>query len=301
MIHNIRPHPYAELFSMEGGESLEELAADIAANGLSNAIVLDEGLILDGRRRYAACKLAKVEGRFENFAYVVAQGRAKPNGQLAYVVSQNLHRRHLSDAQRAEVAAKLANMPRGNPALTSSNTANRVFGLTEAKAAEMMNVSVDQLQRAKRKQRKTESADDEEPEDEPQPKPERSEQLREIVSILRRAKSLIVAFKGVATPDDIEQLQKYLNVLRIEANKLCAPDKSEPLTDDSLMTFGKHKGERLGTIDTGYFKWWLAKNPDRDEIESAAVTARYPEKAVLTQKLKLHAYATARVERDNTQ
>jgi hypothetical protein len=180
---------------MEGGESLEELAADIAVNGLSNAIVLDEGLILDGRRRYAACKLAKVEGRFENFSYVVAQGRAKPNGQLAFVVSQNLHRRHLSDAQRAEVAAKLADMPRGNPALTSSNSANRTFGVTQAKAAEMMNVSVDQVKRAKARMNQPD-------EPEPEPKPERSEQVREIASALWKAKSLIVAFNGDATRDD---------------------------------------------------------------------------------------------------
>jgi hypothetical protein len=299
MIQNILPHPYAELFSMEGGESLEELAADIAANGLVNAIVLDEGLILDGRRRYAACKLAEVEGRFENFSYLVAQGRAKPNGQLAFVVSQNLHRRHLSDAQRAEVAAKLANMPRGNPALTSSNTANRVFGLTEAKAAEMMNVSVDQVQRAKRKQRETESGDNKEPE-EAEPKPERSEQLRKIVSALQNVRSLVVAFNGDATPDDVDELEKAVNGLRVAVNKLCAPDKSEPLSDDSVMTFGKHKGERLSQIDTGYYRWWLNKNPDRDEIESAAVVARYPEKAVLNQKLKFHVYATERVEREQS-
>jgi hypothetical protein len=294
MIQNIRPHPYAELFSMEGGESLEELAADIAVNGLSNAIVLDEGLILDGRRRYAACKLAKVEGRFENFSYVVAQGRAKPNGQLAFVASQNLHRRHLSDAQRAEVAAKIANMPRGNPALTSSNSAKCT--ISSSQAAEMMNVSVGQIKRARAKMKKPEPESEE-----PEPKPKRSEQVGEITSTLRKAKAQIVAFNGDATPDDVERIDKFINVLQIANNKLCAPDKSEPLTDDSVMSFGKYKGKRLSQIDTGYYRWWLSNNPDRDAMQSDAVIARYPEKAVLNQKLKFHAYATERVQRDNTQ
>jgi len=101
-------HPFAEIFPMIGQRELQELAADIQENGLNNAIVLLEDKILDGRCRSAACALAGVEPRYVPY---------KPGKDpLRWVVSQNLHRRHLTDSQRAMVAARLANLRRGQNA-----------------------------------------------------------------------------------------------------------------------------------------------------------------------------------------
>lgn len=55
---------------------------------------------------------------------------------VAFVVSLNLHRRHLSESQRGMVAAKLANMPAHRPEDKSAN-----LQTSQAKAAEMLNVS----------------------------------------------------------------------------------------------------------------------------------------------------------------
>lgn len=54
----------------------------------------------------------------------------------AFVVSLNLHRRHLSESQRGMVAAKLANLGEGRPAETA-----QICAVSQDRAAEMLNVS----------------------------------------------------------------------------------------------------------------------------------------------------------------
>ena len=105
----LKVHPAADIFPMMSGEELADLANDIKANGLFHAIVLDaNNLLIDGRNRLAACKLAGVEPRFENL-----------NGRdaLAYIASTNLRRRNLSKGQQAMALAMIYPEPargRGN-------------------------------------------------------------------------------------------------------------------------------------------------------------------------------------------
>lgn len=91
----ITAHEAADLFPMLGEEELGKLAADIEINGLRNPIVLYRGEILDGRNRLKACELVDVEPRFEEY-----EG-ADP---VAFVISTNLHRRHLSPAQLVAIS-----------------------------------------------------------------------------------------------------------------------------------------------------------------------------------------------------
>jgi ParB/RepB/Spo0J family partition protein len=91
-------HPVADLFPMLADDELAELAADIGQRGLLHPIVLDaEGRILDGRNRWAACKIAKVEP-----ATVVYEGE-DPDG---YALAVNIARRHLTKGQQAMIAAR---------------------------------------------------------------------------------------------------------------------------------------------------------------------------------------------------
>jgi hypothetical protein len=81
---------------MLGADALRELADDIAANGQQDPITLDaEGRLLDGRNRLAACDLAGVDPVF-----AVYEG-----DPVAFIVSKNAHRRHLSAGQRAMAIA----------------------------------------------------------------------------------------------------------------------------------------------------------------------------------------------------
>jgi N6-adenosine-specific RNA methylase IME4/ParB-like chromosome segregation protein Spo0J len=126
-------HPLAALFPLLDGDEFDALVADIRAYGLRQKIVLFEGMILDGRNRYAACLEAGIEPRFEQF------NGADP---LAFVVSLNLARRHLSESQRAIVAAKIATLKDGQ-------RSDLVQGLPIGRAAEMLNVGERSVARAK--------------------------------------------------------------------------------------------------------------------------------------------------------
>ena len=55
IVAELKNHPAAEAFPMMDAARLEELVADIAANGQQQPITLCDGMILDGRNRYWAC------------------------------------------------------------------------------------------------------------------------------------------------------------------------------------------------------------------------------------------------------
>ena len=59
------------------------------------------GAILDGRNRYRACQVADAPIKTVDWA---------GESSVAYVLSMNLHRRHLTDDQRASVALAVAPM-----------------------------------------------------------------------------------------------------------------------------------------------------------------------------------------------
>jgi hypothetical protein len=90
-------HPASKLFPMMGSAELQELADDIKANGLRDPIALFGGMVLDGRNRMAACRMAKVEPKF----HIV-----ETDSPFTYVVSTNLRRRQLTVSQRAMIAAQ---------------------------------------------------------------------------------------------------------------------------------------------------------------------------------------------------
>jgi ParB-like chromosome segregation protein Spo0J len=95
-------HPLADLFPLMEGAEFEELVADIKANGQHARIVLKDGMILDGRNRYRACRRLGVEPSFACEAY--SDQIIDP---AAYVVSANIRRRHLNREQRAELIIKI--------------------------------------------------------------------------------------------------------------------------------------------------------------------------------------------------
>lgn len=93
-------HPAADLFPMLPASELQALADDIKANGQREPVVLWEGSVLDGRNRLAACRLVGVEPLTRTLD-------ACPD-PLAFVLSLNLRRRHLSTSQLAMVAGRVA-------------------------------------------------------------------------------------------------------------------------------------------------------------------------------------------------
>jgi hypothetical protein len=90
-------HPAADLFPMMTADELQELASSIVENGQLQPIVLDQdGVLLDGRNRLAACKLVK-------FAPIFTTLPADQD-PLAFIDAMDT-RRNVSKGQRAMVTA----------------------------------------------------------------------------------------------------------------------------------------------------------------------------------------------------
>jgi ParB-like chromosome segregation protein Spo0J len=102
----LEPHPLSLLFPPMSDAAFEDFVADIKANGLTSPIVVFEDKVLEGVHRQKACLQAGVEPRYTPY-----QG----NNPLGFVLSANLHRRHLDASQRALIADKLATMKQGRP------------------------------------------------------------------------------------------------------------------------------------------------------------------------------------------
>jgi N6-adenosine-specific RNA methylase IME4/ParB-like chromosome segregation protein Spo0J len=143
-MRNIQFHPIAEIFPLIHGHEFVELKADIAVNGVVEPIWLYEGKILDGRNRFRAAQEVGVEPTFRDY---------EGDDPLGFTLSLNLHRRHLSEAQRAMVAGKIANMDKNSFRGNQTVTANLQEAVSSAKAAEMLNVSERSVNTAKAIQR----------------------------------------------------------------------------------------------------------------------------------------------------
>jgi N6-adenosine-specific RNA methylase IME4 len=100
-------HPLANLFPMLSDKELDDLGADIKANGQVETVKLHRGMVLDGRNRYTACGKFGLGVRTEIFSGTDREA-------LAWVISKNLKRRHLTESQRAMVAAKLSTLRLGD-------------------------------------------------------------------------------------------------------------------------------------------------------------------------------------------
>jgi ParB-like chromosome segregation protein Spo0J len=128
-------HPHAGVFPRLEGYPFEVLCEDIKTNGLQEPIVLFEGKILDGRNRYSACRREGVEVRTREYM---------GNDPLGFVLSANLHRRHLNESQRALIGAEIANNDLG------ANQHTQKEGASIDTASERLNVSRASILRARK-------------------------------------------------------------------------------------------------------------------------------------------------------
>src|SRR5262245_1353753 len=97
-------HRFADLFPLLEGSAMEALLDDIKERRQQEPVWLYEGKILDGRNRYLACQRLGREIQVKDFA---------GDDPIGFVLSANLHRRHLNESQRSMVAAKLTSLAVG--------------------------------------------------------------------------------------------------------------------------------------------------------------------------------------------
>jgi ParB-like chromosome segregation protein Spo0J len=113
-VFDLPVHPLAAIFPLMADDELNELAEDIAQNGLIHPIVIGEWVdedgeviegIIDGRNRLAACRLAGVEP---------STSRLNGEDPASFIVSVNLARRNLTKGQQAMALAMIyPEAPRG--------------------------------------------------------------------------------------------------------------------------------------------------------------------------------------------
>jgi len=101
----LKPHPIANLIPPMTPAVLDDLIKDIEASGQRVPIITFKGKILDGRSRYAACTRLKIEPTLETFTGSLDAARG-------LVLSLNLQRRHLNNAQKALIGLALLDAER---------------------------------------------------------------------------------------------------------------------------------------------------------------------------------------------
>ena len=128
-------HPLANIFPLIEGVAFDDLVSDVAKHGIREPVWLYEGKILDGRNRWRAAEVAGVDCPGKQY---------EGSEPVQFVISLNLHRRHLDESQRAMVAAKLATLQDGQ-----RKTGASIEAASQFQAAELLNVGRASVQRAR--------------------------------------------------------------------------------------------------------------------------------------------------------
>jgi len=147
-------HPVCLMFPNMNSWDFNALVSDIIHNGVLEPVWLDKDyLVIDGRHRVKACVKLKSMVPYR----IIEEGDS-----ILLAISANLARRHLTVGQRAMIAAKIANMPKGMPTANNapivaqaSKDLSDIAGLTtekeniaQADAANMLKISRSSVQRA---------------------------------------------------------------------------------------------------------------------------------------------------------
>lgn len=137
-------HPAAEIFPLIEGSEFDELVESIREHGLLEPVwALPSGVLLDGRNRVRACQRVGIVPSVRVYDGVDVVG---------FVVGLNLHRRHLSESQRAMVAARLTTTSRNAKESGSQRAGSQICEplKTREDAANLVNVSANSVTTARR-------------------------------------------------------------------------------------------------------------------------------------------------------
>lgn len=96
---NVKFHEACDLFPDMTKKQFNKLANDIKKNGQLEPILTHKGEIIDGRQRLRACEKIGIDP-------IIKEWEPR-NSVIAFVVSKNLRRRHLTKGQRSSLAIHL--------------------------------------------------------------------------------------------------------------------------------------------------------------------------------------------------
>lgn len=142
-------HPVSRLFPPMNEDQFAALKDDIAQNGQREPITLWDHQVIDGAHRARACEELNLEP-------ITRVWEGEESELTRYVVSLNLHRRHLNESQRAMVAEKITRsrsegIAAGNHARVGSASPIGDTGKFPVReAAALLNVGTSSIGRARR-------------------------------------------------------------------------------------------------------------------------------------------------------
>jgi protein gp37 len=130
-------HPAADLLPLMDDEEFQALCADVKTQGFIHPVSIDANhILLDGRNRLQVAAALKVAPPVR---------LVNPSDVLAYVLSENVARRHLTVGQRAMVATRIATMSAGQHGMSQL----RQLALTQEQAGKQLGVGRDQISKAR--------------------------------------------------------------------------------------------------------------------------------------------------------
>jgi ParB-like chromosome segregation protein Spo0J len=145
----IRIHPAANIFPMMSPAEYAGLLENIREDGVHTVLQFrgdswEQAELIDGRNRLKA--LQELGLAYRDHADLIATDDIPD--PIKYVLSLNLHRRHLDTSQRSMVAANVATLLKGEHGSTV-DSAKALAGTPITEAAKALNVSPDSVKRAR--------------------------------------------------------------------------------------------------------------------------------------------------------
>jgi ParB-like chromosome segregation protein Spo0J len=90
-------HPLTDIFPLMKEDSFADFVRQIEEHGIQHPITIYEGKVLDGRNRALACRQIGIDCPVEEF---------KGADPIAFVLNENLHRRHLAPQEKGLALVK---------------------------------------------------------------------------------------------------------------------------------------------------------------------------------------------------
>ena len=131
-------HPLASVFPPMPDDQYQALLASVRQHGVRQPVTLIDGAILDGVHR------ARAHAEAERPEALPTQDLPDGEDPVRFVVDANANRRHLTESQRAMVAARIANLGEGRPKKETGS----IEPVSQADAADALSVSVPSIKRA---------------------------------------------------------------------------------------------------------------------------------------------------------
>jgi len=250
----LKAHEYANYFPGMGDNEFTMLKQDIAANRQREAIIICDGKILDGRNRYRALTELLAEGKIKQ-SDIKTVTLASGIDPLKYVLSANLHRRHLNESQRALVGARIipSLRPEAEKHEKAGQKSTEKYHCNEL-AAKMVNVSTRSVAAAKHLLDK---------------------KLPELETLVNQG-LLRVSFANILADLDASKLQQVITTANAkfaetaqarQQNDLKSLDKLIQKTTESTEKYERRLHDGVNALKTKYSaeKNSIAKITDKDQ------------------------------------